>query len=427
MSRDTRHQNRGLRKVCGCARRAWAKCAHPWHFNFKVRGGPSYRFSVDVEAGKHITSKTVAEGFADGWRQQIREGTFRRRADGVPAPAPAAPTAALTLETLGERYFERRGKPATASERSCLRRFLAFDGLATTPITSLTEDAIEAFFAHLQTEGYAASSRNHYVQLVKALFRWATKKGYFERNPIGESEAIKRSKAARRNRRLEPGEEQRLIAVAQPHLQNLIIAAIETGMRLGELLGLTWHDVHLERREILLPAERTKTRTARHVPMSARLAAVLEMARLDPAGDAYGPADFVFGVVGRPVKSVKRAWQTAVVRAAGHTPQWTTAHTMAPETLQAFHAADLHFHDLRHEAGSRYLEAGWPLHHVQQLLGHTNIAQTSTYLNAQRLGLQESMRAFDAARCKADANAGESERPPLRNDETTTTGKALVN
>jgi integrase len=61
---------------------------------------------------------------------------------------------------------------------------------------------------------------------------------------------------------------------------------------------------------------------------------------------------------------------------------------------------DLHFHDLRHEAGCRWLEAGWPNHHVQEMLGHANLSQTSTYLHAAEMGLQESMRRFDVARGK---------------------------
>ena len=68
----------------------------------------------------------------------------------------------------------------------------------------------------------------------------------------------------------------------------------------------------------------------------------------------------------------------------------------------------LHFHDLRHEAGSRLLEAGWPLHHVQHMLGHANVSQTSTYLNATRVGLQESMRRMDS---RENALQGTSELP----------------
>lgn len=62
------------------------------------------------------------------------------------------------------------------------------------------------------------------------------------------------------------------------------------------------------------------------------------------------------------------------------------------------HRIDLHFHDLRHEAVSRWIEGGWPIHHVQQMLGHADLKQTSTYLNATVKGLEESMRRLDQAR-----------------------------
>jgi len=59
---------------------------------------------------------------------------------------------------------------------------------------------------------------------------------------------------------------------------------------------------------------------------------------------------------------------------------------------------DLRFHDLRHEAGSRFLEAGWPLHEVQYMLGHADIKTTSTYLNMTLPSLHQSMRKFDQSR-----------------------------
>jgi site-specific recombinase XerD len=43
---------------------------------------------------------------------------------------------------------------------------------------------------------------------------------------------------------------------------------------------------------------------------------------------------------------------------------------------------DLRFPDLRHEAGLRWLEAGWPIHHVKEMLGHADISQTDTYLTS---------------------------------------------
>jgi integrase len=91
------------------------------------------------------------------------------------------------------------------------------------------------------------------------------------------------------------------------------------------------------------------------------------------------------------VKSVKKAWVTAVLRTHG-----------------------------------RWLEAGWPIHHVHEMLGHSHLSQTSTYLHATEMGLHESMRRFDAARGKAMANAQPKEPQPVGHDEAAPPSKGLL-
>ena len=115
-------------------------------------------------------------------------------------------------------------------------------------------------------------------------------------------------------------------------------------------------------------------------------------------------------MVGQQVTDVKKAWETAVLKAHGHTPKWVRNNSLSPASREAFRAANLTFHDLRHEAGSRLMEAGWPLHNVAHMLGHANIAQTSTYLNATRVGLQDAMRRLDASRSKPVENQVAAER-----------------
>jgi integrase len=87
---------------------------------------------------------------------------------------------------------------------------------------------------------------------------------------------------------------------------------------------------------------------------------------------------------------------------------------------------DLHFHDLRHEAGCRWLEAGIPIHHVQEMLGHANISQTSTYLHATETGLAESMRKFDASRCAPVAEGTKMEPPTIGNGDADQRDKSTV-
>lgn len=68
---------------------------------------------------------------------------------------------------------------------------------------------------------------------------------------------------------------------------------------------------------------------------------------------------------------------------------------LAQESRTALRAIDLHFHDLRHEAGSRWLEAGMPLHHVKELLGHANISQNRHVLECwpdEIAGVDEAVR-----------------------------------
>jgi len=99
---------------------------------------------------------------------------------------------------------------------------------------------------------------------------------------------------------------------------------------------------------------------------------------------------------------------------------------LSEELRTALRAIDLRFHDFRHEAGSRWLEAGWPIHHVKEMLGHANISQTDTYLNAARLGLHESMKRLDDFRCKSVAKDTTIEHRVVRNEKAPHTSKDLL-
>jgi hypothetical protein len=67
-----------------------------------------------------------------------------------------------------------------------------------------------------------------------------------------------------------------------------------------------------------------------------------------------------------------------------------------------------------------------PLHHIKELLGHANISQTDTYLNAGRLALQESMQRFDAARGKPVAKESPTEHRPLGHENAQPASKDLL-
>ena len=182
-----------------------------------------------------------------------------------------------------------------------------------------------------------------------------------------------------RTRRLQPGERSRLLQHAHPHLQALIIAALATGCRLGELLSLQWsqirRDEHGVARWIEFPASKTKTHEPRVIPVSSDLRAVLEMRRTDPKGEALPPEAFVFGnPVGERIGSVKTAWRNTCRRAG-----WS-----------AF---------LRPTAGvaCQRMDSVADLHDVRDFLGHANITTTLRYLRSSPVRLAQALERMEAS------------------------------
>ncbi len=120
------------------------------------------------------------------------------------------------------------------------------------------------------------------------------------------------------------------------------------------------------------------------------------MRRYDPAGQPHALDRFVFGTtVGTRLLNFGRAWSTAVLKSHKHTPTYTETANLTPESRAALKSIDLRFHDLRREAGSRWLDLGVPLHTVRDWLGHSNIQQTSTYLAGTQQTQDDAMRQYE--------------------------------
>jgi integrase len=105
------------------------------------------------------------------------------------------------------------------------------------------------------------------------------------------------------------------------------------------------------------------------------------------------------------VRSVKKAWMTAVLRAHGHTPIWERAkkNHLSAGSRAAYREINLRFHDLRREFGSRVLESGSSLVEARDLLGHANISQTSTYLQSSAKSLALAIEKKEAHEQRLDA------------------------
>lgn len=185
--------------------------------------------------------------------------------------------------------------------------------------------------------------------------------------------------SAPRDRRLYADEQRYLLEALQTtrnrFIQPMIVFAIETAMRRGELLDLKWENVNLEKRIAFLSD--TKNGEARTVPLST--IAVNTLSSLEPQASGR-----VFPIT---METFKQAYERAVLRARDHYIQECRSLRKAPD---AKFLVDLHFHDLRHEAASRLFEIGLNVMEVASITGHKTLQTLKryTHLRAEELALK---------------------------------------
>lgn len=171
-----------------------------------------------------------------------------------------------------------------------------------------------------------------------------------------------------RSRRLHQGEEEKLLKAAQKSrskdIEPIIIIAIETAARRGEIFQMKWEQIDLERKIWAIPAKNTKTQKSRVVPLSVRAVNTLrklqtgKVKRLDGKVWSISRPDGItqaFDRICRPQKIVKGE----------------------KKKLDLF--PDLHFHDLRHEGTSRLFEKGFSIMKAASITGHEDLQSLKRY------------------------------------------------
>lgn len=251
-------------------------------------------------------------------------------------------------------------------------------------IKGITHDDIERFkLLRLSTPSQrggdrAIASVNRELEIMRAVMRFAHRQGYIARSPFETGEPlISKADEARRERTLSRDEEGRLLAACagpRAHLRPLLICALDTAMRRGELFKLTWRDVDLMSRTITVRAMNSKTGKARPVPMTQRLHAALEGLWQQSPCDLRAS---VFGIK----DTIKRSFGSACREAA----------------IEGFR-----FHDCRHTAITRMIAAGVPPAEVMKISGHTQTATFLRYLNPNGYSLQRAADLLSAFNAESD-------------------------
>ncbi len=134
------------------------------------------------------------------------------------------------------------------------------------------------------------------------------------------------------------------------HLTPVVLTAMNTGMRRGELLSMTWADINWEAKMLTIRAESAKSGRQRHIPLNVEAMEVLQR-WAGQAGERR--AGKVFDVT-----DIKKGWGKLIANAR---------------------IEEFRFHDLRHHFASRLVRAGVDLNTVRELLGHADITMTLRY------------------------------------------------
>lgn len=210
---------------------------------------------------------------------------------------------------------------------------------------------------------------NRELTVLRRMLSIALREGWIIKHPFSGSDTlISPSDETKRIRVLSRNEELLLLDACderRERLRIIIICALDTGMRRGEILSLRWKDVDLASRRINIQAMNTKTLRARSVPITGRLFAELEaLPRRDPSTRVFGITD-----------TVKRSWATAKGIAG---------------------ISDLKFHDLRHTCATRLVQGGLPIAEVSRILGHTSIVTTFRYANVDDTTLDRALRILES-------------------------------
>jgi len=183
---------------------------------------------------------------------------------------------------------------------------------------------------------------NRDLSVMRHILYWAVDQSILPTNPLTRLRLARERRVRRPVMSVE--EELKLLAVAPIHLKRIIIAALDTGMRRGEILNQLWEHVDMQRKVLSVSRSKTPEGEAREIPLTRRLYELL--------AENDRNAGLVFTYKDQPISyTIKTSWRGALHNAK----------------LRHFR-----FHDLRHTHNTRLMEAGVMQEVRMALMGHQN-------------------------------------------------------
>lgn len=259
-----------------------------------------------------------------------------------------------TFTDLAERYAtwaEGRQRSWQISKKYMVKqlvsRFVNFK------LSQFNTNIVEQFQTERLNKGNKPATVNRLLAAIKHMFTKACEWEMITEETLKRVHKVKfLHENNKRLRYLTKEECQSLINACDKHLKPIVIAALNTGMRRGEIFSLNWNNIDLKHGFILL--EKTKNGDRREIPINDTLKRTLQglARRLDI------PSVFCDHSTGKRYTDIKHSFNSACRRAGIH---------------------DSHFHDLRRTFASHLIMAGVDITTVKELLGHKTLTMTLRY------------------------------------------------
>ena len=285
----------------------------------------------------------------------------------------------LTFNDLAKWYLELENVKALTSYRVAGIRLSKFNSkFGNTLLSELKKTALEGFQANLKNEGSSHAYIDNIVTQAHVMVKAAYSNDMVSHDalkPFIVTKQILKKNSNARNRILTYDEFKKLTEVALDHLKGIITMGYYTGMRKGEILGLTWDRVDLEKREIRLEAMDTKTGDPRTCPIGKELLEVLQglPSRLK------NPYVFIYN--GDPVKDIKKSLQGAC--------------KLAGIPYGRKKKNGLTFHDIRHTFNTCARKAGIAEPVIMAITGHETREMFDRYNKIDTQDIRQAMERIE--------------------------------
>ena len=322
-----------------------------WWMSFTY-GGRRVRKSTETEDPK------LAKRIYDKVKGQIAEGKWFDRLPGEDK------TFKEMIEKFAKEYVPSRSKKPYGSNLQTLLNFFGDCSLS-----AVMPKTVSAYKAKRKVEGILPATINHELAVLKRMFNVAVKEWeWFHSNPIAGVSL--ETGVNQRDRWITLEEEEKLLSCCDDWFKDVVIFALNTGLREGEITDLSWKNgIDLFRRTITVL--KSKNDEKRTIPMNQKVFAMLkDKSKVRP-------------MHGRVFYWEKGSLNVYVIQC-----QFRRACRKAG-------LDDLHFHDSRHTFATRLVQAGEDLYRVQKLLGHKTPAMTMRYAHHSTESLRSSVEVLD--------------------------------